>query len=144
MRARVSWHLTGLALIVGSALGVASCAAVPPAREGEPPRADSVDLVAIHSPGSPQFNGSCLSCHADIMKRTTLSPKVKDAHAAMIPFAPDYDPKVGVTNDTCKSCHAKVDVTQHSGMYIRKNSDVALCEGCHSKSGPSSKKFYAN
>lgn len=144
METRIGRYLTGLIPVVGVALIMAGCAPVPPGREGGPPRTDSVDLAAIHTAGSPQFDAACLSCHVDIMKRTTLNPKFKEAHAAMVPFAPDYDQKEGVTNATCVSCHAKVDVIQHSGMYIRKNSDVASCEGCHGKAGLSSKKFYAN
>jgi hypothetical protein len=137
-------HLPGAIVIAAVVLFVAGCAAAPPGREVGPPRAESVDLVALHTAGSPQFRGECLACHGDIMKRTTLNAKIKEAHAVMIPFLPDYDQKVGVTNANCLSCHAKVDVIQHSGMYVRKNSDVTLCEGCHSKTGPSSKKFYAN
>ena len=129
---------------LAAVLALAGCASAPTGREAGPPRADARDLVAIHTAGSPQYSKACLDCHSDIMKRTTLSAKVKDAHVAMIPFMPDYDPKTGVTNQNCLSCHAKVDVVQHSGMSIRKNSDVAACEGCHGKSGMSSKKFYAN
>ena len=144
MKARTGWYLIGLLLVVGVVGAVVACAGIPPGREGGPPRVESPDLIAIHTAGSPQFNQACLSCHTDIMKRPTLNPKFKEAHAAMIPFAPDYDSKVGVTNQTCVSCHTKVDVIQHSGMQIRKNSDVSSCEGCHGKTGPSSKKFYAN
>ena len=131
-------------LLAGLVLALAGCAAAPSSPEVGPPVAISVDLAAIHDAGSPQFNGACLSCHADITKRTTLNRKIKDAHAAMIPFMPDYDPKEGITSANCVSCHSRVDVLQHSGMYIRKNSDVTACEGCHNKTGVSSKKFYAN
>ena len=96
-----------LLLVVGVVLAVAGCAAAPPGRDAGPPRSEAIDLVAIHSSGSPQFSRACLTCHVDLMKRTTLSPKFKDAHAAMIPFMPDYDPKVGVTNQNCLSCHDK-------------------------------------
>jgi hypothetical protein len=144
MKAGSSWYPTGLILVVGVALALAGCAPVPAGREAGPPRADTSDLVAIHTAGSPHFNKACLSCHGDIMKRPTLNPKFKEAHAAMIPFAPDYDAKVGVTNQTCVSCHAKVDVIQHSGTQIRKNSDVTACAGCHGKAGVSSKKFYVD
>jgi cytochrome c553 len=125
-------------------LALAGCAAAPPAREAGPPRADARDLVAIHTVGSPQYSKACLDCHGDIMKRPTLDPKVKDAHAAMVPFMPDYDAKAGVTNDNCASCHTRVDLVQHSGTQLRKNADVTTCESCHGKSGTSSKKFYAN
>lgn len=143
MEARMGWHLTGLVLAVGIVLA-AGCAGVPPDRAGGPPRTGSPDLAAIHDTRSPQFNPACLGCHADIMKRRTLNPGVKEAHAAMIPFAPDYDAKVGVTSQVCVSCHARVDVMQHSGMQIRRNADITSCEGCHGKAGIASKKFYAN
>ncbi len=125
-------------------LALAGCAAAPPAREAGPPRADARDLVAIHTVGSPQHSKACLDCHGDIMKRPTLDPKVKEAHAAMVPFMPDYDAKTGVTNGNCVACHTRVDLVQHSGTQIRKNADVAACESCHGKRGASSKKFYAN
>ena len=133
-----------LLLVVGIVLAVAGCVAAPRGREAGPPGADTADLVAIHTAGSPQYSKACLTCHADVTSRKTLNPKFKEAHAAMIPFMPDYDAKIGVTNQNCLSCHDKVDPVQHSGMYIRKNSDVAACEGCHSTTGMSSKKFYAN
>ncbi len=137
------WRLIGLTLLGGLGLVLAGCVVAPGVAPG-PPRADVPDLVALHDAKSPSFNKNCLSCHGDIMKRTTLNPKITEAHAAMLPFAPGYDAKVGVTNETCTSCHGKVDLVQHSGEQIRKNADVASCGACHGKSGPSSKKFYAN
>ena len=133
----------GLTLLGGLALVLAGCVVAPGVAPG-PPRADVPDLVALHDAKSPTHNKNCLSCHGDIMKRTTLNPKIKEAHAAMVPFAPGYDAKAGVTSETCTSCHGKVDLLQHSGEQIRKNADVASCGACHSKSGPSSKNFYAN
>lgn len=118
----------------GGALGVSA----------GPPKADSPDLAALHDGDSPSFNKNCLRCHGDIMKKTTLNRKIKNAHAAMVPFAPGYDAKVGVTNEVCASCHGRVDILQHSGEQIRKNASVSLCAACHNKAGPSSKKFYAN
>jgi hypothetical protein len=136
-------RLFGLTLASGLALGLVGCAVTPGVAPG-PPQADAPDLVALHDAKSPTYNKNCLSCHGDIMTRTTLNPKFKEAHAAMVPFTPGYDAKVGVTNETCTSCHGKVDLVQHSGEQIRKNADVASCGACHTKSGPSSKKFYAN
>jgi hypothetical protein len=78
------------------------------------------------------------------MKRRTLNRKIKDAHVAMVPFAPGYDPKAGATNQVCIGCHTNVDVLQHSAGQIRKNVSMSLCAACHNKEGPSSKKFYAN
>ncbi len=135
--------LIGLALIGGLALSFTGYAGVPGVSPSSP-RANAPDLIALHDTGSPSFNKNCLSCHRDIMKRTTLNRKFKGAHAAMVPFAPGYNAKVGVTNKVCASCHARVDLLQHSGEQIRKNANVSSCAACHGKSGPSSKKFYAN
>jgi nitrate reductase cytochrome c-type subunit len=133
----------GSTLLGGLVLALAGCALAPSVAPG-PPRGDSPNLVALHDAKSPSFNRNCLSCHGKMMDRATLNPKIKEAHAAMIPFAAGYDVKVGVTNETCASCHGKVDLVQHSGEQIRKNADVASCAACHGKSGPASKKFYAN
>ncbi|MDP2627382.1 MAG: hypothetical protein Q8Q58_10810 [Candidatus Rokubacteria bacterium] len=143
MKAREAPHGTGLILLFGIVLVVAACAPVPPGREAGPPRAESRDLVAIHLKGSPQFNGACLSCHADVMKQTTLAPTIKEAHAVMVAQMPDYDEKAGVTNANCASCHTRVDALQHSGVHIRKNADVESCAACHGKSGAAKRKFYA-
>ena len=133
----------GLILLGGLGLVAVGCALAPAVAPG-PPRGDAPDLVALHDAKSPAYNKNCLSCHGDITTRTTLNPKFKEAHAAMIPFAPGYDAKAGVTNATCTSCHGRVDLVQHSGEQIRKNAGVASCGACHGKSGPASKKFYAN
>jgi hypothetical protein len=132
-----------LILLLALAVGVVGCSATPPGREAGPPRTDSRNLAAVHDAGSPEFNGQCLGCHADIMKRTTLKPGIKEAHVAMIPFLPDYDTKAGVTNDNCRSCHTKVDIVQHSGVQIRKNTDPSSCAACHGKNGAAMRKFYA-
>jgi hypothetical protein len=109
-----------------------------------PLRTSAPDLVAIHDAGSPSFNKKCLACHQDVMKQETLDKRIKNAHAAMVPFAPGYDYKRGPTNEVCISCHAKTDVLQHSAAQLRRNVSVSLCAACHNKAGPSSKKFYAN
>ena len=83
-----------LTLLAGLALVLAGCV-VPPGVAPGPPRAEAPDVVALHDAKSPSYDKNCLSCHGDIMKRTTLNPKVKEAHAAMVPFAPGYDAKVG-------------------------------------------------
>ncbi len=135
--------MAAVTLVVALALIVVGCARAPGASDARPPQADALDLAALHIPDSPQFRGTCLGCHADIMKRTTLKPGVKEAHAAMIPFMPDFDEKVGVTNDNCRSCHTNVDIVQHSGVLIRKNSDPSSCAACHGKNGAATKTFYA-
>jgi len=130
------------AFLVSLVVVLAACSG-PAGPEAGPPRADAIDLAAVHNPDSPQFRGTCLGCHADLMTRATLKPAVKNAHAAMVPFMPDYDAKAGVTNDNCRTCHARVDVVQHSGMQIRKNTDPSSCAACHGKSGMANRKFYA-
>jgi hypothetical protein len=122
---------------------VSGCAGPPSQSDARPPQVDALDLAALHNPDSPQFRGSCLGCHADIMRRSTLKPGVKEAHAAMVPFLPDYNEKAGVTNDNCRSCHTKTDVVQHSGVQIRKNTDPSSCAACHGKNGMATRKFYA-
>ena len=143
METRRGAHLLGVMIIAAVVLALSGCAAAPPGREAGPPRADSRDLAALHDAGSPQFSGQCLACHGDIVKRTTLKPGIMEAHAVMIPSMPDYDAKSGVTSANCRSCHTRVDVVQHSGVQIRKNSDPSSCAACHGKSGVAAKKFYA-
>jgi hypothetical protein len=148
-RILVMTHAAVASAIVLVAVG---CAVAPARREAGPPKMEGPNLAAIHDASSPEFNRACLDCHADVMQRTTLNPKLKDAHAAMVRFMPGYDTKVGVTNENCVSCHGKVDVIQHSGMSLRKNVDVSGCQGCHNNTGPApaaparpaKKKFYAN
>ena len=140
---RLTTHAKRLLLMTALGLAFAGCAAAPSGREAGPPRADALDLAALHNPDSPQFRGACLGCHADLMTQATLKPAVKNAHAAMVPLMPDYDAKAGVTNDNCRTCHARVDVVQHSGMQIRKNTDPSSCAACHGKNGMATKKFYA-
>lgn len=142
-RGRFARAVIGLALICGLAVVSAGYAEAASA-SSRPPRANAPDLTTLHDASSPSFNKNCLSCHRDIMKKTTLNKKFKEAHAAMVPFVPGYNAKVGVTSKDCLSCHGKVDLLQHSGEQIRKNASVSVCVACHNKSGPSSKKFYAN
>ncbi len=141
---RDAWHRIpfGLILLGGLGVVVVACALAPGIALG-PPRAEAPDLVALHDAKSPAYNKDCLSCHDGIMTRATLNPQIKNAHAAMVPFAPAYDPKVGVTNEVCRSCHGRGDLMQQSGEQLRTNGDVDSCAACHGKSGSASKKFYA-
>lgn len=136
--------LVGFTLAGGLTLAVAVHAAGTASASLGPPQAKSPDLAALHDAGSPSFSKDCLTCHADVMKKSTLDRKVRNAHAAMVPFAPGYDSKKGVTSAVCVSCHERVDVVQHSAAQIRRNVSVDACVACHGKSGPSSRKFYAN
>ena len=135
--------LTGLVLIAVLAL-LLSRVGVAASDAGGPLRATVPDLVAIHDADSTSFNKNCLTCHQDVMKQGTLNSKIKNVHAAMVPFAPGYDFKRGATNEICFSCHAKTDLLEHSAAQIRKNVSSAQCAACHNKAGPSSKKFYVN
>lgn len=138
-------RLGGLAVLGMLALALAGHAAgAAPGVPAGPPRAGAPDLAASHDASSPSYQKNCLGCHGDIMKKTTLNGKIKEAHAAMVPFAPGFSAKAGVTNEVCASCHAKVDLLEHSAALIRRNVSVTACAACHGKSGPSSKKFYAN
>lgn len=130
-------------VVAACVLLTAACAIAPGAQKAGAPRADAPDLAAIHDASSPAFDRACLGCHADVMTRPALDPKIKNAHAAMVPLMPDYDAKTGVTNANCVACHAKVDVVAHSGTQLRKTADVTVCQGCHGKNGPA-KTFYAN
>jgi len=132
-----------------AALGILALVLVNPAARAAPgvsagsPRADALDLAAIHDAGSPSYQKNCLRCHGDTMKKTTLDRKIKNAHAAMVPFAPGYSAKAGATNEVCATCHEKVDVLEHSAAQVRRNVSVDICVACHGKSGASLKKFYA-
>lgn len=140
---RLTTHARRLMLMIAVGLAAAGCAVAPSGRVAGPPRVDALDLAALHNPASPEFRGTCLGCHTDIMKQATLRSGIKEAHAAMVPFMPDYDAKAGVTDDNCRSCHVKVDPVQHSGVGIRKNSDPSSCAACHGKGGVATRKFYA-
>ena len=135
--------LIGL-LLVGALVLVSSRGGVAAPDSSGLLRATAPDLAAIHDAGSPSINKNCLGCHQDVMTRGTLNRKIKNAHAAMVPFAPGYNYKRGATNEVCISCHAKTDLLQHSAAQVRRNVGVSLCAACHNKAGPSSKKFYAN
>lgn len=130
-----------LALVFG--LGLAFAGSV--ARSEDAPallKSSAPNLQALHDAASPAYNGKCLSCHADVMKRPTLSAKKENAHAAMVPAVPGYKYKVGVTNENCVFCHSKTDFIQHSAAQIRKNVDPAICARCHGPTGKAESKFY--
>lgn len=144
MNANRFCRVIGFTVIGGLAVALTGYAAGVPGVSAGPARANAPDLIALHDASSPSFNKNCLSCHGDIMRKTTLNKKFKEAHAAMVPFVPGYDAKVGVTSQVCVSCHGRVDLLQHSGEQIRRNASVSVCAACHGKSGVSSKQFYAN
>lgn len=101
----------------------------------------SVNIQAIHDSTSAQYNSDCLSCHRDITQRTTLDPKIKDAHSVMMPLVPGFSATTGPTNQNCNFCHKGADFKEHSSAGIRKEVDAENCVLCHGPSGPA-KKFY--
>lgn len=100
------------------------------------------NIRALHEANSPQYNGDCLSCHRDVMQRTTLNPKIQDVHIVMMPFVEGYNAAKGPTNANCTSCHKGVDFEGHSTAGIRNEVDAESCARCHGPAGPG-KKFYA-
>ena len=101
-----------------------------------------VSFAAVHNPAASGYDGNCLSCHADVLNRTTLDPKIRDAHAAMMPFVPGYQAAKGATNENCNFCHKGADLRDHSVGNIRKDVNVESCVACHGTQGPG-KKLYA-
>lgn len=95
------------------------------------------NLAAIHDPQSPQYDGRCLSCHQQVLKSTTLDPRIASFHQAMLPFTPGYSPRKGPQDHNCVFCHRNaVDFEQRSGASLRRNVAVEACVYCHGRSGP--------
>lgn len=98
------------------------------------------NLRALHNPTSPQYNGNCLDCHADILPRKTLNANIPEAHAAMLPYVPGYPTgkplKAGTANEHCRYCHKKgVDFDRRSAASLRKNVSSETCSICHGRRG---------
>lgn len=95
------------------------------------------NVAAWHDPGNPQYKPQCLSCHQQILKDSSLDPRIAAFHQAMLPYTPGYSPRKGATNDNCVFCHRnKVDFDQKSGASLRRNVAVEACVYCHGRSGP--------
>lgn len=99
--------------------------------------AQATNATAIHDPESKAYRSDCLTCHADILKKTTLDPRVQTFHNAMLPFTPGFNPRKGAENKNCVFCHrAAVDFVQESGAELRRKVSVEACVSCHGPSGP--------
>ncbi len=99
--------------------------------------AQAVNATAIHDPESSSYRSDCLTCHAALLKATTLDPRVQTFHNAMLPFTPGYNPRKGAQNANCVFCHrSAVDFTQESGAELRRKVSVEACVTCHGPSGP--------
>lgn len=97
--------------------------------------------VAIHDPGSPSYDSKCLSCHADVLTETSLDPRVPSIHQAMVPYTPGFNPRKGITNETCIKCHQAVDVRDGSAAGLRVQVTRETCAVCHRSVGPG-KRLY--
>lgn len=94
------------------------------------------NVLALHEPSSPQYNGACLSCHRGVLTETSRDPRVPSFHQAMLPFTPGYNPAHGPSDAVCVQCHRFVEVRTDSAGALRKQVDPALCALCHGPSGP--------
>lgn len=99
--------------------------------------AQAANATALHDPESKAYRSDCLTCHADVLKKTTLDPRVQTFHNAMLPFTPGFNPRKGAENKNCVFCHrAAVDFVQESGAELRRKVSVEACVSCHGPSGP--------
>jgi len=111
---------------------------IAPGEGGVMPDLSALNLVALHKPLSPQYDGQCLKCHADIITQTTLNPNIYTAHQIMILAGIELgiDPIQGVRNRDCRICHAHVDFPPDGpSADIRKHVSVSLCAECHGPTG---------
>lgn len=99
------------------------------------------NYVAIHDPGSPSYDSKCLSCHADVLKETSLDPRVPSIHQVMVPYTPGFNPRKGITNEACIKCHQAVDVRDGSAAGLRVQVTRETCALCHRSVGPG-KRLY--
>ena len=94
------------------------------------------NTVAIHDPASPSYDARCLSCHPDILKETSLDPRIPSIHQKMVPYTPGFNPRKGITNETCVKCHQAVDVRDGSAAGLRVQVTRETCALCHRPVGP--------
>jgi len=128
--------LVALLSALGLASGRATAQAPAPGVATAP-----ANTVAIHDPESPSYDPKCLSCHADILKETSLDPRVPSIHMKMIPYTPGFNPRKGITNETCVKCHQAVDVRDGSAAGLRVQVTRETCALCHRSVGPG-KRLY--
>ena len=94
------------------------------------------NTVAIHDPDSPSYDPNCLSCHADVLKETSLDPRVPSIHQEMVPYTPGFNPRKGITNEVCVKCHRSVDIRDGSAAGLRIQVTRENCALCHRPVGP--------
>lgn len=95
------------------------------------------NLVALHDPQSPSYDGQCLKCHKSVLTTPSLDPRIASFHQAMLPYTPGYSPRKGPQDTNCIFCHRNaVDFDQESGSSLRRNVNVEACIYCHGRSGP--------
>ncbi|RME37955.1 MAG: hypothetical protein D6788_08390 [Planctomycetota bacterium] len=91
----------------------------------------SFDLIAIHDPGSDQYNADCIGCHGDRTDEKALDGVTPAAHAVMVSF-------FGTGNDRCIACHGDgPDFLTKSAGALREPVDMESvgCFACHGPSG---------
>jgi hypothetical protein len=94
------------------------------------------NLVALHKDASKLNNKECLSCHAAIMKATSLNKKYKTFHRLHLESKLETPKK-------CSECHKSVDVINGSAAALRKQVDPQICAGCHSGGVKGAKVLFA-
>jgi len=95
-----------------------------------------VNLVAVHDPAAPGYDGNCLGCHGAVLRQTSKDPRVPHIHQEMIVYTPGFNPRRGVTNAVCVQCHRSTDVRDGSAAGLRVQVDRKTCALCHGPSGP--------
>ena len=112
---------------------------------GWSPDSWAVNYIALHDSSSSQYNGNCLSCHANVMTDKPLvisapvinpllnqTPRTLAVHGTTLKYKPGYG------NNQCIFCHRSVNVVEGPPMpqdpikgSIRKHVDPTLCTLCH-------------
>ncbi len=98
---------------------------VPPAI---PAQFVSLDLIGVHDPGSEQYDGDCVACHAAMTNEVAMDGITPTAHSQMLVMIP-Y-----VGNERCLVCHGpRTDFVSYSTGGLRKqvNLELAECTWCH-------------
>jgi len=98
--------------------------------------AASQNLVELHRNAGKGSDKECLSCHSDIEKATTLTPKFKTMHRLHL------ESKLG-TPKKCSECHQSVDLREGSASASRKQVDPGICADCHSGDVKGAKALFA-
>lgn len=133
---REKWISALLVAIIAVTLPLAG---TPAASESAPATAEAsaTNPSALHDPDSSAYDGRCLSCHQDVLKKGSSDPRILPFHQAMLPYVPGYNPRKGAQDRHCVVCHDRaIDFNQGSGSSLRRNVSVESCVYCHGRSGP--------